>query len=73
MFVIFVIELAVGIAAAVYEKDFQDPIRNTLKNSMANYTVSEKEKVAWDNLQKKVCVHFTFYIVVLIMFPLLLF
>ncbi|KYN26889.1 CD63 antigen [Trachymyrmex cornetzi] len=52
LLIIFVIELAVGIAAAVFKNDFSMAMRNTLKESMKNYT--ETDKQAWDNVQKKV-------------------
>ncbi|XP_018358143.1 PREDICTED: CD63 antigen isoform X2 [Trachymyrmex cornetzi] len=51
LLIIFVIELAVGIAAAVFKNDFSMAMRNTLKESMKNYT--ETDKQAWDNVQKK--------------------
>ncbi|XP_066247802.1 CD63 antigen-like [Euwallacea similis] len=51
--VIFVIELAVGIAAAVYKGDFEGTLKNSLRKSMNNYT-NKVEQVAWDNLQKKI-------------------
>jgi len=47
-----VIELAVGIAAAVFKNDFSMAMKDTLKESMKNYT--EADKQAWDNVQKKV-------------------
>lgn len=51
LLIIFVIELAVGIAAAVLKKDFSIAMKETLKDSMKNYTEVDKE--AWDNVQKK--------------------
>ncbi|KYN40073.1 CD63 antigen [Trachymyrmex septentrionalis] len=52
LLIIFVIELAVGIAAAVFKNDFSMVMKNTLKESMKNYT--ETDKQAWDNVQEKV-------------------
>lgn len=46
------IELAVGIAAAVFKNDFSMAMKDTLKESMKNYT--EADRLAWDNVQKKV-------------------
>ncbi|XP_032669233.1 CD151 antigen [Odontomachus brunneus] len=51
LLIIFVIELAVGIAAAVFKNDFSVAMKDTLKESMKNYTDADKE--AWDNVQKK--------------------
>lgn len=48
------VELAVGIAAAVFKNDFNMAMKNTLKESMKNYT--EVDKQAWDNVQKKVSI-----------------
>ncbi|CAH0556036.1 unnamed protein product [Brassicogethes aeneus] len=53
LLVIFVIELACGIAAAVYKTDFQGTFKNTLKQSMANYSENEVERIAWNNVHKK--------------------
>ncbi|KAF5306166.1 hypothetical protein FQR65_LT07442 [Abscondita terminalis] len=52
LLIIFIIELAVGIAAAVFKNDFEDALKNTLKNSMKNYNTNNDEKTAWDNTQK---------------------
>ncbi|XP_030759162.1 leukocyte surface antigen CD53-like [Sitophilus oryzae] len=52
--VIFILELAVGIAAAVYKGDFEGTLKKTLHASMANYTNNPVEKVAWDGIQNKV-------------------
>ncbi|XP_077267954.1 CD63 antigen-like [Temnothorax americanus] len=52
LLIIFVIELAVGIAAAVFKNDFSMAMKSTLKESMKNYT-TEVDKQAWDNVQKK--------------------
>ncbi|EFN79122.1 CD63 antigen [Harpegnathos saltator] len=51
LLIIFVIELAVGIAAAVFKNDFSMAMKDTLKESMKNY--SDVDKQAWDNVQKK--------------------
>ena len=52
--VIFVIEMAVGIAASVAKDDFSEVLKETLRNSMGNYTKDEGEKLAWDNVQRDV-------------------
>ncbi|EZA52517.1 hypothetical protein DMN91_005705 [Ooceraea biroi] len=51
LLIIFVIELAVGIAAAVFKNDFSMAMKDTLKESMRNYT--DADKMAWDNVQQK--------------------
>ncbi|XP_015177858.1 PREDICTED: CD63 antigen isoform X1 [Polistes dominula] len=51
LLIIFVIELAVGIAAAVFKNDFSMAMKDTLKESMKNYT--DEDKFAWDNVQNK--------------------
>ncbi|CAL1681603.1 unnamed protein product [Lasius platythorax] len=51
LLIIFVIELAVGIAAAVFKNDFSMVMKDTLKESIKNYT--EADRLAWDNVQKK--------------------
>ncbi|KAM0731349.1 CD63 antigen [Formica fusca] len=51
LLIIFVIELAVGIAAAVFKNDFSMAMKDTLKDSMKNY--SETDRMAWDNVQRK--------------------
>ncbi|KAL0107896.1 hypothetical protein PUN28_014873 [Cardiocondyla obscurior] len=51
LLIIFVIELAVGIAAAVLKGDFSTAMKDTLKESLKNN--SEVDKQAWDNIQKK--------------------
>ncbi|KMQ95191.1 cd63 antigen [Lasius niger] len=52
LLIIFVIELAVGIAAAVFKNDFSMVMKDTLKESIKNYT--EADRLAWDNVQKKI-------------------
>ncbi|XP_020291393.1 CD63 antigen [Pseudomyrmex gracilis] len=49
--IIFVIELAVGIAAAVFKNDFSMVMKDSLKESLKTY--SEADRQAWDNVQKK--------------------
>ncbi|KAH0951576.1 hypothetical protein HN011_005844 [Eciton burchellii] len=51
LLIIFVIELAVGIAAAVFKNDFSMAMRDTLKESIKNYTDTDRQ--AWDNVQRK--------------------
>lgn len=51
LLIIFVIELAVGIAAAVLKNDVGMVLKDSLKNSMKNYT--EADKQAWDIVQQK--------------------
>ncbi|KAJ1531077.1 hypothetical protein ONE63_005904 [Megalurothrips usitatus] len=53
LLVIFIVELAVGIAAGVAKDDFNDALRNTLHNSMINYTRDDGDRLAWDNVQRK--------------------
>uniref|UniRef100_A0A1Y1L9E2 Tetraspanin n=3 Tax=Photinus pyralis TaxID=7054 RepID=A0A1Y1L9E2_PHOPY len=53
LLVIFIIELAVGIAAAVYKSDFEEVLKDTLKSSMDNYYSSKSDRLAWDNMQVK--------------------
>lgn len=50
--IIFVVELAVGIAAAVFKNDFSMIMKDSLKESLKTY--SDADKQAWDNAQKKV-------------------
>ncbi|XP_012277952.1 CD151 antigen [Orussus abietinus] len=51
LLIIFVIELAVGIAAAVFKNDFSMVMKDSLKMSMKNYT--QADQMAWDNVQTK--------------------
>ncbi|XP_066247857.1 CD63 antigen-like [Euwallacea similis] len=51
--IIFIIELAVGIAAAVYKNDVHKELKNIMRESMSRYQTSESDKIAWDNLQMK--------------------
>lgn len=54
LLVVFICELAVGIAAAVYKGDFEMVLKETLRNSMNNYYDKKADRVAWDNVQVKV-------------------
>lgn len=56
LIIIFLLELAAGIAAAVYSSDFQESLKTTLRKSMSNYSDenNNSDKIAWDNVQKKV-------------------
>ncbi|XP_030759161.1 tetraspanin-7-like [Sitophilus oryzae] len=53
LLVIFIIELAVGIAAAVYKNDFHKGIKQLMRESMNKYETNEADRMAWDNLQTK--------------------
>ncbi|KAG5882055.1 hypothetical protein JTB14_007717 [Gonioctena quinquepunctata] len=54
LIIIFILELAVGISAAVYKADFQEALKDNLKKSMEKYTEeNSSEKISWDNVQKK--------------------
>ncbi|KAF7288114.1 hypothetical protein GWI33_000164 [Rhynchophorus ferrugineus] len=53
LLIIFIIELAVGIAAAVYKNDFHKGLKQLMRNSLDQYETNESDKIAWDNLQKK--------------------
>uniref|UniRef100_T1HCX5 Tetraspanin n=2 Tax=Rhodnius prolixus TaxID=13249 RepID=T1HCX5_RHOPR len=50
--VIFIIELAVGIAASVAKDDFTTALRSSLESSMTNYTATKADKESWDGIQK---------------------
>lgn len=54
LMVIFVIELAVGIAAGIAKEEFANAMRATLKLSMGNYTQTSTDQAAWDSMQRKV-------------------
>lgn len=47
------IEMAVGIAAAVYKGDFENVLKKSMTASMGNYN-SQQDKSSWDNIQTKV-------------------
>lgn len=51
MGIIFIIELAVGIAACLFKADLNDALRNSLEKSIARS--SSEDIVAWDNVQRK--------------------
>lgn len=53
LLIIFIIELAVGIAAACYHNEFDTALKDALKNSMTNYSINDSEKLAWDKIQAK--------------------
>lgn len=53
LLVIFIIELAVGIAAAVYKNEVHKGLRTLMKKSLDNYENNESDRIAWDDLQKK--------------------
>lgn len=53
LLIIFIIELAVGIAAAVYKNDVHKGLKQLMRNSLDNYEKSDSDRLAWDNLQKK--------------------
>ncbi|XP_018573176.1 CD63 antigen-like [Anoplophora glabripennis] len=53
LLIIFIIEFAVGIAAASFKSEFRVALKNNMKNSMDNYENSKSDKIAWDNLQRK--------------------
>ncbi|XP_060528802.1 CD63 antigen-like [Cylas formicarius] len=53
LLVIFIIELAVGIAAAVYKDDFHKGLKELMRDSMDRFETSESDRIAWNNLQKK--------------------
>ncbi|XP_037955287.1 23 kDa integral membrane protein [Teleopsis dalmanni] len=49
--VIFIIELAVGIAAAVFKKDLEMVLTNSLQDSIKRS--NKEDTMAWDNIQQK--------------------
>lgn len=60
LLIIFIVELAVGIAAAVFKSDFEMVMRDTLKSSMDNYYDIKSDRLAWDKVQTKVIEKFFF-------------
>lgn len=48
---VFIIELAVGIAACLFKADLDDLLRNSLKKSIERS--SADDLIAWDNVQRK--------------------
>ncbi|KAJ8913828.1 hypothetical protein NQ315_003737 [Exocentrus adspersus] len=55
LLIIFIIEFAVGIAAASYKGEFQLSLalRNAMNSSLKKYDTSKLDKIAWDNVQRK--------------------
>lgn len=60
LLVIFIVELAVGIAAACYNAEFQDGLKSALRKSMDRYDNVDADKQAWDNVQQKVWIYYIF-------------
>lgn len=55
--VIFIIELAVGIAAAVYQNEVHKGLKELMRDSLDRYETNESDRIAWDELQTKVMTH----------------
>ncbi|XP_075218180.1 tetraspanin 47F [Lycorma delicatula] len=53
LLVIFIVEMAVGIAASVTKDEFSNAMRTSLKKSMSNYTINDLDRKAWDTVQRK--------------------
>lgn len=53
LIVILIVELAVGITGAVVKNSFEMVLKDTLKQSMANYSINDAEKEVWDKFQAK--------------------
>ncbi|CAH1182540.1 unnamed protein product, partial [Phyllotreta striolata] len=53
LLVIFIVEFAVGIAAATYKSQFQGVLKESMARSLGNYEANKADKVAWDTLQSK--------------------
>ncbi|XP_037806608.1 23 kDa integral membrane protein [Lucilia sericata] len=49
--IIFIIELAVGIAASVFKNDLEMMIKNSLQDSIKRS--NQEDTMAWDNIQRK--------------------
>ncbi|XP_023179701.1 23 kDa integral membrane protein [Drosophila hydei] len=49
--IIFIIELAVGIAASVFKKDLEGMLKNSLQESIKRS--NHEDTIAWDNVQRK--------------------
>ncbi|XP_002063400.2 CD151 antigen [Drosophila willistoni] len=49
--IIFIVELAVGIAASVFKKDLEMMVKNSLQESIKRS--SSEDTMAWDNIQRK--------------------
>ena len=55
LLLIFIVEIAVGIAAAVNKESFKDQLRKAMKASKDNYDVTTAEdRKVWAQLQSKV-------------------
>ncbi|GJQ71283.1 hypothetical protein Trydic_g11020 [Trypoxylus dichotomus] len=53
LLIIFLLEIAVGIAAACYNSDFQDGLKSALRKSVEQYDTANADKETWDNVQQK--------------------
>lgn len=54
LIIIFIVEIAVGVTAAVYKGDFQVALKENLLKSIKEYSnENNAEKIPWDNVQKK--------------------
>ncbi|XP_022916133.2 CD63 antigen-like [Onthophagus taurus] len=51
LLLILIVELAVGIAAAVFKNDFETVMKDTLKSSMDKYLSNKADRMAWDHIQ----------------------
>ncbi|KAH8358052.1 hypothetical protein KR084_001209 [Drosophila pseudotakahashii] len=49
--VIFIVELAVGIAASVFKRDLEGMVKNSLQESIKSS--NSEDTMAWDNIQQK--------------------
>lgn len=54
LLIILIVELAVGIAAAVYRNDFEMTLKDILKQSLNKYNDNKSDKIAWNNVQTQV-------------------
>lgn len=61
LLIIFIVEFAVGIAAAVFKGDFEMVMKDTLKSSMEKYHTSKSDKLAWNDVQTKVSIRLQLY------------
>ncbi|XP_050314135.1 CD151 antigen [Anthonomus grandis grandis] len=53
LLVVFIIELAVGITAAVYHNEIDQSMKNVMDESLARYEKSDMDKNAWDKVQSE--------------------
>ncbi|XP_039292407.1 CD63 antigen-like [Nilaparvata lugens] len=53
LLVIFIVEMAVGIAAGMAKDEFSNAMRSSLKKSLNNYTINDEDRKAWDTVQRK--------------------